>query len=59
MNNVQLLVWREEDWVLMLVSKDYNMTVSRAASFVSDGTHLGMLVGDDEGNVQLLQYDPK
>ena len=59
MNNIQFLVWREEDWSLNLVSKDYNKTFCRAVSFLSDGVTLGVAVGDDEGNIQLLQFDPK
>ena len=53
------LSWKEDDFALILLGKDYNDCFGLATAFVADGPSLGMLVGDDEGNVQLLQYAPK
>lgn len=39
--------------------QDYNDCFGLSTAFVADGSSLGMLVGDDEGNIQLLQYAPK
>ena len=30
-----------------------------STAFISDGTSLGIVVGDDEGNVQLMKFDPR
>lgn len=58
-HSVQLLAWREADCSLTLVSKDYDACTALSTAFVNDGRKLGLLVGDDEGNVQLFQQDAK
>eukprot|EP01034_Spumella_vulgaris_P027975 gene27975-34765_t len=58
-HSVQFLVWREADCSLTEVSKDYEDCTAISTTFVGDGHKLGMLMGDDEGNVQLLQQNPK
>jgi hypothetical protein len=59
LHSVQFLVWREADCSLTQVSKDYEDCTAISTTFVGDGHKLGMLMGDDEGNVQLLQQNPK
>ena len=58
-NSVQFLVWREEDLTLTLVSKDMDSQTVLSTAFISDGSSLGIVVGDDEGNVQLMKFDPR
>ena len=58
-NSVQFLVWREEDLTLTLVSKDMDSQTVLSTAFISDGSSLGMVVGDDEGNIQLMKFDPR
>ena len=57
--SVTFLSWKEDDFALIPLGKDYNDCFGLSTGFVSDGSQLGMLLGDDEGNVQLLQYAPK
>lgn len=57
---IELLVWRDEDWSLTLVSKDYTpQMISRAICAINDGQSLAVIAGDAEANVQVLQFDPK
>ena len=58
-NSVQFLVWREEDLTLTLVSKDMDSQTVLSTAFISDGSSLGIVVGDDEGNIQLMKFDPR
>lgn len=59
-NRIELLVWRDEDWNLTLISKDYSKaTMTRAISLINDGQSLAAIVGDDEANIQVLQFDPR
>jgi len=58
-NSVQFLVWREEDESLTPVSKDMDSQTVLSTAFVTDGPALGMLAGDDEGNVQVMKFDPR
>lgn len=57
--SVAFLSWKEDDFALILLGKDYNDCFGLSTAFVADGPALGMMVGDDEGNVQLLQYAPR
>jgi hypothetical protein len=59
MRSVQFLQWIEADSALSLVARDYNSIPSMTSSFVIDGSKLGMISADDEGNLQLLQYNPR
>jgi hypothetical protein len=58
-HSVQLLVWREGDHSLTLISKDMDSQTVLSTAFIHDGPLVGLVVGDDEGNIQLLQYDPR
>lgn len=58
-HSVQLLYWREGDHALLPVSKDYEPTVPLCTEFLYDGPKLGMLMTDDEGNLQLFQENPR
>jgi cleavage and polyadenylation specificity factor subunit 1 len=58
-NSVQFLMWREEDYSLTLLAKDFDRHVCLSSTFMWDGQKLGMLVGDDEKNIQLLQFNPR
>jgi hypothetical protein len=56
--SVQFLVWNQEDFSINFLGKDFNQMVSLATSFIRDHNTLGILVTDDEGNLQCLQYNP-
>ena len=58
-NSVQFLVWREDDLTLTLVSKDMDSQTVLSTAFLSDGGSLGIVVGDDEANIQLMKFDPR
>ena len=58
-NSSKFLVWREEDHALTLLGKDFNEYVGISSALISDGPSLGMLIGDDESNLQMLQYCPR
>jgi cleavage and polyadenylation specificity factor subunit 1 len=57
--SVQFVVWREKDNSLTLLGKDYEHYETLSAGFVVDGDVLGIVVGDTEGNVQLMRYNPR
>eukprot|EP01038_Epipyxis_sp_PR26KG_P004206 gene4206-5980_t len=59
LNSVLFLYWREEDYSINFIAKDYDQGVCLTTGFIYDGSKLGMLVGDDEKNVQLLQENPR
>jgi hypothetical protein len=58
-HSVQLLVWREADSSLQFVAKDYEASVALATGYLYDGAKLGMVMADDEGNIQLFQENPR
>ena len=58
-HSVQLLYWREADHALLPISKDYDPTVPLCTEFLYDGAKLGMMMTDDEGNLQLFQENPR
>lgn len=60
-HSVHLLKWHEENpaHTLELLGKDYSPIVSAqpgGSHFVVDPPSLGVVVGDNRGNVQMLQY---
>ena len=57
--SVQFIVWRERDNLLKPLGKDYDDFACASAEFVVDGDILGIAVGDDEGNMKLLRYNPR
>ena len=58
-HSVQLLVWRPEDTSLTLIAKDYDPAVPIATGYLYDGAKLGMLMADDEGNLQMFHENPR
>ena len=58
MHSVQLLVWSRDEYTLTMLGKDYNPCVGLSTSFLRDHSSMGLLVGDDEGNLQMLMYAP-
>lgn len=58
-HSVQLLCWRELDHSLSPVSRDYEPTVPLCTEFLYDNAKLGMLMTDDEGNLQMFQQNPR
>jgi cleavage and polyadenylation specificity factor subunit 1 len=58
-HSIQLLVWRDEDSLLTLLSRDFDNVVCMSTSFINDGTSMGLLLGDNEGNVEMLQFNPR
>lgn len=57
-NSIQLLVWREEDYSLTLLSSDFDEFGVVASAFVLDEGKFAILVADDECNIKLLHYNP-
>ncbi len=58
LHSVQFLVWNQADYSITVLGKDFAHTVGLTTSFVRDGSTLGILLGDAESNLQLLQYAP-
>lgn len=58
-HSVHLLFWRPMDFSLNLISKDYDSRVYLSTAFVMDGSKLGIVTGDDEGNLQILQENTR
>ena len=58
-HSVQLLYWRESDHALLPVSRDYESAVPLSTEFLYDGAKLGMVMADDEGNLQMFQENPR
>lgn len=59
-HSVQLLYWREADFTLHFIGRDYDSNaVAIATSYIYDGSKLGMLMADDEGNIELFQENPR
>jgi hypothetical protein len=56
----QLIVWRKRDNSLTLIAKDYDiMTSSLTTGYVVDRSTLGIVSTDDEGNLQVLRFNPR
>lgn len=58
-HSIQLLVWRSEDMTLTFISKDYDHTVIPHTSYLIDGSKLGIIITDDECNLQVFQQNAK
>lgn len=58
-HSVHLLFWRAGDFSLNLVSKDYDNRIYLSTAFLIDGNKLGIVSGDDEGNMQILQENTR
>ena len=58
-NSIQFLVWRDEDYSLTLLAKDFDSHICLNTSFIIDGARLGILLSDAESNLQLLQFNPR
>lgn len=56
---VQLLYFREEDYSLHLVSKDFDKRVIMKTDVMLDGRHIGFVAADDGGHIQIFQNNPK
>jgi hypothetical protein len=59
LHSISFLVWRERDLSLNFLAKDYDKSVVLSTAFIYDNAKLGIIVGDDEGNIQLMQENPK
>jgi hypothetical protein len=59
LSSVLLVYWREKDFSLHLVAKDFDTSVIVTTGAVNDHSKLGLLAADDEGNVQLFEENPK
>lgn len=58
-HSISLLLWREEDASLNLISRDYDRGVYPSTQIIYDNSKLAILTGDDFGNLRLLQEDPR
>lgn len=58
-HSVQLLYFREEDYSIHLVSKDFDKRVITNVEILIDGNKLGIITSDDRGNIQLFQQNTK
>jgi hypothetical protein len=52
-----MLFFREEDFSLHLVSKDFNHNILPKVDYILDGSKLGVVAADDRGNIQLFQQN--
>lgn len=59
LNSVQLLYFREEDFSLHLVSKDFEKRVIMKSEVMIDGKNIGFVTADDGGHIQIFQNNPK
>ena len=58
MRGTTFLYWREEDTCLIFLAKENDNFSAISSGLIRDGSSLGMIIGDDEGNVEQLQYNP-
>ena len=58
-NSVQLVVWREADYSLTLIASDFEEFGSMMSAFLIDDSKLGVVVADDDGNIKMLNYNPR
>lgn len=54
-HSVQLLYFREDDYSIHLVSKDFDSRVILQTEALLDGPKLGILTADDRGHIQVFQ----
>ncbi len=59
MHGTTFLVWREQDRSLILQARDGEHYSCTSSGLIRDGALLGMVITDDEGNFQHLQYNPR
>lgn len=57
--SVQLLYFREEDYSIHLVSKDFDKRVIMKTEVMIDGSNMGLVTADDGGHIQIFQNNPK
>jgi len=58
-HSVQLLYFREDDFSIHLVSKDFDKRVVTNTDLIVDDNKLAIIAGDDRGNIQLFQQNNK
>jgi len=58
-HSVQLLYFREEDFSIHLISKDFDKRVITKTELILDDSKLGIITADDRGNIQLFQQTNK
>ena len=59
LHGTTFLVWREQDRSLILLARDGEYYSCISSGLIRDGALLGMVITDDEGNLQHLQYNPR
>lgn len=57
--SVQLLYFRDEDYSLHLVAKDFDKRVVLKTEVMVDGRHMGFVSADDGGHIQIFQNNPR
>jgi cleavage and polyadenylation specificity factor subunit 1 len=57
--SVTFLLWNETNYSLTVVSRDFSKSFCLLSSLVIDGNKLGFLSADIDGNLRLLQYNPR
>lgn len=58
-NSVTFLVWRADDCLLKELGKDYDNHVCLSTAIVVDKPSMGIIIGDNEANLQLQQFNPQ
>jgi hypothetical protein len=58
-NSVQLLYFREEDYSLHLLARDFDMRMLLHTELIIDGTKVGFVTSDDSGHIHLFQHNPR
>lgn len=59
MHGSTFLVWRDQDRSLILQARDGDHYSCISSGLIRDGSLLGMIIADDEGNLEHLQYNPR
>jgi hypothetical protein len=59
LHGTQFLVWREVDASLILLARDADWFSATATGMLKDGHQLGMVISDDQGNLEQLVYNPR
>jgi hypothetical protein len=58
-HSISMLSFREEDFSLHLVSKDFDSKVILKTETIIDGNKIGIIGTDDHDNIQLYQQNRK
>jgi hypothetical protein len=58
-HSISMLSFREEDFSLHLVSKDFDSKVILKTETIIDGNKIGIIGADDHDNIQLYQQNRK